>query len=73
MYISWLYLLHTERGTGTKILKWFIDYCERNNIKEIRIQNIEKQNKAMRKLCEKFGFEEIEENENFSNYILHLV
>ncbi|WP_102400480.1 hypothetical protein [Haloimpatiens massiliensis] len=71
--ISWFYLLEESKGTGTKIVKWFIDYCISNNYKALKIVNVKYDKIKMISLCEKFNFIKQETlDEEYSNYYLQI-
>lgn len=72
LILSWLYLLYESKGTGAKIINWFINYCIHNNLKIFRIANVEDNKMKMRALCQKFGFLEHRSNENFIDYSLSI-
>lgn len=72
LILSWLYLLYESKGTGARVINWFIDYCVKNNIKVFRIANVEDNKIKMRALCYKFGFIEHRRNENYSDYYLKI-
>lgn len=70
LILSWLYLLYEGRGTGTKIIEWFIKYCSKNNnINILKIVNVQKDKTQMRQLCIKFNFVENKSNDDFSDFL----
>ena len=68
--LSWIYLLYPCRGTGTKIISWFIQYCKQNKYKTLKIANVEENNAKMRALCRKFKFIENKANSSYSDFYL---
>lgn len=55
--ILWFYLMIQNKGIGSKVMKWLIEFCMENNITTIEIRNVAKDNEAMKKFLNKFQFE----------------
>ncbi|MZP31035.1 hypothetical protein GTO91_15055 [Heliobacterium undosum] len=72
LVLSWLYLLHENKGTGSRIIEWLINYCTMNNLNIFKIVNVERNKKGMRELCKKYNFFEIKCKEEFSDYYLYI-
>lgn len=70
--VAWLYLIHTHKGTGTKILRWLIDYCKRKNVANFEVWSVENANIVMKKLCHKLGLQVSRSEGERSDYSIHL-
>ena len=71
--LSWLYLITTNKGIGSEVIKIILAFAKAYDIEAFAIRNIDNNNKAMLKMASKFDFEIIKDNvyESFSLY-LHL-
>jgi hypothetical protein len=49
-----LFLKKPNQGTGTKVIEWFIKYCNNKNIDSILITGVNEANLISVKCCEKF-------------------
>lgn len=63
LIIPWFYLSKQNEGIGSKILKWFIEFCMKNDINVIEIRGVKQDKQGMRKLLNKFEFKVIESGE----------
>lgn len=70
--VAWLYLIHTHKGTGTKILKWLIDYSKSKGIANFEVWSVENTNNAMKNLCHKLGLHVCRNENERSDYSIHL-
>lgn len=65
--ITHLFLIKQSCGTGTKLIKFFIEQAKLNNYEKIEIVNVKSTNILMKRLCKNFQQEKI--NDDFVNYI----
>jgi hypothetical protein len=75
LVLSWLYLLDQGKGTGTKLINWFIKYCEHKKLNRLYIVNVQDDKVGMLRLCKKLGFIRRNENQDyqdFSDYYLEI-
>lgn len=72
LVLSWLYLLYGGKGTGTKIVLWFIKYCKDNGLKTIKIANVAGDKFSMHALCIKLGFIKCNQEDGFVDYYLKI-
>lgn len=56
LIIPWFYLKKPNQGIGSKMISWFISFCETNNIKNIEIRGVNQDKEGMIKLLNKFEF-----------------
>jgi GNAT superfamily N-acetyltransferase len=70
--VAWLFLIHTHKGTGTKILKWLIDYCKCKGIANFEVWCVENTNIAMKNLCHKLGLHVCRNEDERLDYSIHL-
>lgn len=71
LVIQNFYLSKKRTGTGSKMLKWFKEFCKKENISIIEIAIVENDNQAMLSFLDKFKFL-IKDNFPNNNYILDL-
>lgn len=63
LIIPWFYLSKKNEGIGSKILKWFIEFCIENDITAIEIRGVKQDKEGMKKLLNKFDFKLIKSGE----------
>ena len=68
--ITHLFLIKQSCGTGTKLIKFFIEQAKLNNYEKVEIVNVKCSNIIMKRLCKNFQQEKI--NDDFVNYIYYL-
>lgn len=61
--IPWFYLSKQNEGIGSKIIKWFIEFCMENGINAIEIKSVKQDKRGMKKLLNKFDFQIIKPGE----------
>lgn len=52
--VTHLFLVNISCGTGTKIIKYFIEQCKINNYEKLIIVNAKESDEIMKKLCANF-------------------
>lgn len=63
LIISWFFLKQKNLGIGSKIMKWFIEFCEESNIFSIEIRAVSRDKEGMLRLLNKFGFKKVKSGE----------
>lgn len=73
LIISWLYLSESNTGCGSEVIKWFEEYCKKQELDKIEIRLVNRRNKEMIKFIEKFHFKKVNYDEEFINYLKYLI
>jgi hypothetical protein len=63
LIIPWFYLSKPNEGIGSKIVKWFIEFCTENNMIAIEIRGVKQEKQGMKALLNRFNFRKIKSGE----------
>lgn len=61
--IPWFYISKHNKGIGSRIIQWFIEFCTKNDIEEIEIRGVKQDKEGMKNLLNKFNFSMIKSGE----------
>jgi GNAT superfamily N-acetyltransferase len=68
LIIPWFYLCKQNKGIGSNIMKWFIEFCIENGINAIEVRSVRQDKQGMKKLLKKFGFEMIQSDDEYMSF-----
>lgn len=61
--IPWFYISKQNKGIGSQIMQWFIEFCTKNAIEGIEIRGVKQDKEGMKNLLNKFNFSMIKSGE----------
>ncbi|URZ16361.1 hypothetical protein [Clostridium felsineum] len=73
LILSNLFLREEGIGTGSHIIKWFVEFCKKNNLINFQIRIVAKDNVAMNNICDKYNFEKTDNNEECNDFLLKII